>query len=468
MFSSTGALLTTIDVRVEGRSVLKSGVRQYSVYGKFSQPFTIICVINSAIQPDKVSILKHLSTMEDLPTTVIRRGLTTSWNTTFPFKRMNEDALDRYTCRALFAVNCPSDVNGSQCHSLIESDVDIRIEMTPSMALSVGSSVYLGEEMSIKCIARYRDEENNLCRVDSGTPVFWTHVFVSNDQNNVTCTWTTLLDETINECHTTHLKLLIFSDLELSVTPSNFSSNAPQMQFKCTSVPPRLMTWTIITAGGDILDFKSLDDVIKVSMDVTIQQRPGETILNISEASPGGNEVQTVMCSSYDTTARVIVTSPRVDIDTVSDWDVIPKSTAQTTSLHHHGTTTTECNSDTKTNPQNNVAIISHFEDETQVQQFLPPKQPTYVTLVAVVIIILACVIVVLIVYVVILYRRIPKSSAATDVSPSTLDAGANPTGESIRETTSLHDNPVYLSYSEETVDQIGLHQSDSCTYMNI
>ncbi|PIK57197.1 hypothetical protein BSL78_05896 [Apostichopus japonicus] len=217
----------------------------------------------------------------------------------------------KYTCRAKFLVTHLAAVNESRCHSTIDSEVEVKFE-SYLVASTVGLSVYAGEEIAIVCkgITYYY---NRMCKFQEGksyTSV--TRVPINGlAELDIECEWGYTSWKFYHKCVNIQPAFQFASQLQLSLQPFNFSNDGTTLEFNCTSFPPRLMRWTIITANGDILDFSSYD-IIKVSINTTITQRPGETILNIEEASPGGNDILAVRCSTYDTLAQVVVTSHRV------------------------------------------------------------------------------------------------------------------------------------------------------------
>lgn len=82
---------------------------------------------------------------------------TTKWETVVSMQDSTYDVRDKFTCCALLSIECPLTVNGTQCHSNISTDVDIevKIDIEPSIASDVGNNVYIGEKMSTTCISNY-------------------------------------------------------------------------------------------------------------------------------------------------------------------------------------------------------------------------------------------------------------------------------------------------------------------------
>lgn len=442
--------MTTVNVTVEGDNILQSGVRQYSLYGSSSNWYTIRCEMNTAVQQNEVSIVQNEYIILPGQTKVPSR-FSTKWEKRIYLNYPIYNFLVKYTCRAWISVDCPSFVNGDQCHSVIESDVTVTIEMEPSIASTVGSSVYIGEVISTQCISYYR-RDGFYCNIQSWQSSLATKNIVSTTAYINDCTWERTNSWNRPVCHRAGINLHIFPTLNLSLTPSNFSRNVTTLHFNCTSVPPRLMRWTIITDSGDIIDFRSPYDIIKVSMNVTITQKPGETILNISEAAAGGNGILSVICSSYNTPAKVSASSHREFIDECScddafkvpSTDTVP-STPKSTVLYKQGTT-----------PYYNS---SHTAEPKQGQPCRSCGESTYNVLL---ITTLATTVGILVVVVIILLRKL--RSAAVNASPKTCQKNGNAHTETV-----LHDNPVYLSYSEEAVcGPCDAGQSATSVYVNI
>lgn len=485
-------LVTPIDITVEGDDVLKSGVRRYTIHGWNTQSFTIKCTLNTAVAPNEVQILDKRDRPE-YSTTSRRMGFTSQWSKViYVSSNRGSRNRDKYTCKALLSVNSRSIVNGSQWYSVIYSEVEIEyVTRNQFTAFSVGLSAYTGEEVFVTCKGnRYVNGKScELVRDSKAASIINIPYGYNNNERQsqsigydcgyfyTQCTdrytyYQPRCNCLFRKCDKLYTSFDIWSHLELSLTPLHFPSNVTAMQFNCTSVPPRLMHWTIITTNGYILDFKSLDNVIKVSMNVTIKQKPGETLLNISETSAGDDKIQTVMCSSYDTVARVVVSSHRMVIDDEIDRDSVLTSTQQTTLMYQQPTTTTECKSNPQTGAKHIVATDSDpqasYKYGNEGEQSNSSAEPIYVNLLVIVIATLAVIVCGLTIVVVMMCRRI--SGAAIQVAPSPRDADTRKQGTETDETV-LHDNPIYSSYSDK-VDAAyfpsNTEQDDSCMYINI
>ncbi|XP_071838827.1 uncharacterized protein [Apostichopus japonicus] len=458
----TEGIVATLDVQVQGNNVVKSGVRQYTAYGSYSWNISINCaLISGLLQPEEVFILQNRQIIQYL-TIKDSNSFATIWSKRFPTKSTRtNNVLEKYTCRALFNKSYALAVSERRVRTTIDIEVEVKfVREVPGISSSVGSIVYAGEQISIACGNRYTTCEFR----PELSSTSMTHV-PSNGQSTVTCDWEGYYYYNYysgyQKCETRQLNLDIINQLQLSLTPFNFTKDGTTLKFNCTSFPPRLMRWTIITANGDMLDFSSFD-VIKVSINTTITQRPGETILNIKEASPGGNDILAVRCSTYDTLAQVDVTSHRViteDNDVKTTVTYKPKTTAEKEAYQ-----TTEVQSVKMATGSHNDCNES-VNSVAQSPKFQSTTETTYAIFIAITVT-MTSIVSILIVVLIILCRKL-KLATFHHAPPTSRDTGCSMESPSATE---LHPNPVYMSYSEtnDVSNPNDEEQNDTCTYINI
>lgn len=480
------SLVTTIDIKVDGTYVLKSDVRQYSVDGQRKRLFTLRCLLNTEEEPKAVSLLNIHGIAENV--TINKRSrFSFEWYTKIQPKSSNEAGQpDRYTCKAMFSLSTPSAVNRSDSYSEIYSEVEIKYVMSEQLtALSVGLIAYTGEEVSVACRGEVEINDKDFCSLESQPQYELIHIppvnkSGQNESVNYNCGYTTdSCDSSSSKCPCRlHIDVEIWTNLELFLTPSNFSSNSTTLEFNCTSIPPRLLGWTIITDNGDIIDLSSSSNIIKVSMNVTITQKAGESVLHISEASAGGNGILSVICSSYDTPAKVYESSHRVFIDKCSDSDTdtvlstvslpfteSPVKTA--TEIHNKKTTEifeqkTTVDYDLFHTTEDGLKEVPNL---TEICVYQKPNFELCVESIEVRLLLLATALLCSLVVAAVvlgLLRKLWRTFART--TPTTFEED-----DKVPSGTVLHDNPVYLSYSETGGSSpVDVVQSDISAYANV
>lgn len=101
-------------------------------------------------------------------------------------------------------------------------------------------------------------------------------------------------------------KIKVLPSIQVEISPVNFTSEMKVLEFNCTSYPPRLMYWSIVSSHGDLLSYNNLkyNNATLVNTSILILQSAGWTSLRITEATAGGNDIKRVVCYTYNTNVK--------------------------------------------------------------------------------------------------------------------------------------------------------------------
>lgn len=237
------------------------------------------------------------------------------------------------------------------------------------------------------------------------------------------------------------------------------------IELVCTSRPPRLMFWAVFTDDGLLFDSSTLNSTaFKVNTTVNITQSSGETTLRISKSVPGGNGIHTVICSTFDTEARVVAlyriqhqSSRNLDCDLSSPKTTEMQVTTGTTYDNPTSTdkgsrfvvTTTKVSKDSKEYEMNQIEHGHEIKTDSANDYFL----------MGVVGLPLLGTNLILIVAVFYLHKK-TRYKAGINPQVSTQSTGS-PDIE-------LHDNPAYLAFTEPEGTICNEREERECTYANM
>lgn len=339
-------LESAVDIEVAGNCTVRSGVNQYTVYGNSSKLEYINCMAkNDTGRLQKVAIEKNGELLHDIKEDK-NAGL---WYKAFDGIGEENDG-GTYTCRAIFEIE-------NQAFSTkyyVEKDVEVlTVEQSYVIASDVGSRVYAGEEISIDCQGFYETDDyvdldddsdysnSNIGEIVSswkprcpvyliGDPCPTVDIPLDRSPMKVTCDLRPFtkgldpFDESLNQDNQSacskpiYLELDISPQLSVTLEPSRFDAMTKELNFVCTSDPPRLMYWTILTTDNSRMFDIQKPPAISADTEIHIKQEPGRSTLKIQikgKDNEGGNGIQTVICSTYDTKAHVIKTAQLGTLD---------------------------------------------------------------------------------------------------------------------------------------------------------
>lgn len=400
------ALEPAVDIEVIGNHTLRSGVRQYTLYGNSSKLERIECKIrNYTYRVKEVTILKN--------------GKVKSEESVYDADDDRANDSGNYACRVTFEMT----EKRFTAQYTVEMEVEVVAARKDSyiIASDVGSRVYKGEQISIFCNGFYEldeiaDNYESLsytlppdtkveCPVFLiGDPSPIIEIPFDNFQTNVTCDLRQFRVDPDN-IHNLHrpedslcskpikLDLTVVPELSLNLSLPFFEDHSKKLTFVCTSDPPRLMYWTVLTT--DNLEIIDMEDPLAISSNtnISIIQKSGISKIEIQidgEDDNDDNGIEAVICSTYDTKAHVIKTAQR------------------------------------KLQDQYNVSLANKV---TGVSLTL--------------IIVLSVFVIVLVLVVIFLARRMHQIMALSLKSPD----GSNDGDDKVPSETELHDNPAYLPY---------------------
>ncbi|KAJ8040955.1 hypothetical protein HOLleu_15416 [Holothuria leucospilota] len=284
-----------VNIQVLGRYVVKTGIRNYTISAKTDNNDVIISCSSAVTLPATIS----LSTSNG---SIIKQQVTSGNGITLVEKSLQH--IGTYRCLLEISKRITND---SYVAFAFTTEVDIRREENSVICgSSVGYSGYIGEIAILRCMSVYSSYK---C-VFQGSPNNRSPNIVERkilDQHlpGQTCRCNRSQVRSTS-CRIRRIQVVESANLYIITAVNLTQSNTSIIEFMCTSTPPRLMYWKVFGSYGNLLDIDDLNKSIKVNITVSITQSPGETSLRIWEATPAGDDIHMVMCSTYDTEAHVV------------------------------------------------------------------------------------------------------------------------------------------------------------------
>ncbi|KAJ8040958.1 hypothetical protein HOLleu_15421 [Holothuria leucospilota] len=278
-----------VNIQVFGRYVVKTGIRNYTIGARTDINDVIISCSSAVTLPATIS----LSTSNG---SIIKQQVTSGNGITLVEKSLQHTG----TYRCLLEIS-KRITNDSYVAFAFTTEVDIRREENSVICgSSAGYSGYIGEIAILRCMSVYSSYR---CAFE-GSPNNAERKILDKHLPGRTCRCRS--QERSRSCRIRRLQVVESTYLYIITTVNLTQSNTSVIEFMCISTPPRLMYWKVFGSYGNLLDIDDLNKSIKVNTTVSITQSPGETSLRIWEATPAGDDIHMVMCSTYDTEAHVV------------------------------------------------------------------------------------------------------------------------------------------------------------------
>lgn len=285
-----------LNIGVKGNFAVKTGIQKYTIYKGPSDTEVnevIVTCSTPLFVPANISLIKDNE--------IIAENYTFGKEIRVIKSYLNQisDATGIFTCRLSIALY---NTNGSFMEYTIASKLEINfLDKKYICGSSIGSSGYLGERVSLTCEGVYRNFALNWSNMSSPHEIILTSPYLG-----LECGyrrgeyWRSI-------CLPPSIKIHQILSVALSLLNKTFDSSVTG--YICRSTPARLMKWEVIGSCGNILNFENMHLSTKFGTKINITQSFGETYLWISESVPGGNGIQKIICSTYDTTANAFSTS---------------------------------------------------------------------------------------------------------------------------------------------------------------
>ncbi|PIK33518.1 hypothetical protein BSL78_29668 [Apostichopus japonicus] len=280
-----------IIVRIDGETdVFETGILEYTILNGTAnfetETLTILCR-NIAYGDDTSVVLERKGENPQVET--MSMGLITA--------RLDRNCAAESSCEGKYT--CSVNISQQTAHGVaytytMKRTFQIRQASVIACKSRVGTTVILQEVLTFLCVGNNISwNRNNMIRASFTISQTNTDVSCGKYENN---TW-------VETCATE----IIVKPLEIEILPKHFTSSTPLLQFNCSSYPPRLMYWAVYSTNGNLLDAGNQNQAILVNTTISIDQSIGFTSISITEDIPGGNDIQEVICLTYDTQMAVAI-----------------------------------------------------------------------------------------------------------------------------------------------------------------
>lgn len=311
LFVSSASGQREVEIDVYGSSVLQTDIRTYKIYSEWyeneiRESVTVQCKISIVPAFSTLLLTKDSKTLDWVSTEEYNTGNTAI--KIFKYNSYNEalSIAGTYFCRSYFT-NVGS--NESVFTYSMVTKFSIVVGSPIICASDIGSSGYSGESAMFRCVSSMYVMRAFYSYFSEGRLVESLHhshgfnVLVSYTTQRFGC-YRVPLDAREKICQK-RIFIHQFLRLELSQT-NNDIFNPATIEFFCKSTPPRLMYWEVFEENGNILNLYQFNQSTHIEGNITIRQSVGQTSIRISGSSVTQKRIHTVLCSTYDTRARVV------------------------------------------------------------------------------------------------------------------------------------------------------------------